>query len=460
MHKSARFRSFLCSVVVLFGLIEFLHGRVQYLTYIGGIFALLAFLVILPVTVIYTRIIASVLCLSGLAALFFSGTFTPGAFIEGFIEMTPLVAILAAVSLLSIPLKLGNYADLFHVFYSRTKHPYQIYLVSMIISYVLALLATLGSIAPSYYLVKENLNKMGLERSSRFDTTCIIRGFAMAMLVSPAASIVGVALQYTGLSWLELIGPVFMLSLTGLAAAFFVEPSWRSKRSLQSFNLSSVEEKLIAGVSPGRYIPFVIIFIVIIASIFFLGNVLHFSSLNSISVACLLSVFAWGIYCGRLQEVFQHSAIFFKQDIVGISDQIILFLSAGFFTHSMESSGWLLLIGDIIDGVTGKIGTAAVLCLVPVVILFLAFLGLHPIASCIIIGKTICISAQYISPLGLAAALLSGGVMTYMVSPFSATVLLLSTISGNTPYRMGMSWNLGFVAIFWGIAAVFIGVVA
>lgn len=459
MIKAVRFRSFLCSVVVLFGLIEFLHGRFFFLTYIGGIFALLTFLVILPVTVIYTRIIASVLCLSGLTALLLSGTFTPGVFIKGFIEMTPLVAIIAAVSLLSIPLKLGNYAELFHVFYSRTKHPYQIYLVSMIISYSLALLATLGSLTPSYYLVKENLNKMGLERSSRFDTTCIIRGFSMAMLVSPAASVVGIALQYSGLSWLELIGPAFILSLTGMAAAFFMESSWRSKRSLRSFKLSGFEEKLIEGVSPGRYISFVIIFFVVIASIFFLGNVLHFSSLNSISVACLLSVLAWGVCCGRLREVFHHSAVFFKQGITGISDQIILFLSAGFFTHSMESSGWLLLIGNFIDGVAGKIGTAAVLCLVPVIILFLSFLGLHPLASSIIIGKTICISAQYFSPLGLAAALLSGGTMYYMLSPFSATILLLSTISGNTPYRVGAGCNLGFVAIFWVIVAVFIGAV-
>ena len=64
------------------------------------------------------------------------------------------------------------------------------------------------------------------------------------------------------------------------------------------------------------------------------------------------------------------------------------------------------------------------------------------------------------NPLGLAAALLSGGVMSYMVSPFAATILLVSTISGNSPYRVGVRWNLGFVAIFWGIAAVFIRVVS
>jgi hypothetical protein len=466
--KSARFRSFLCSVVVLIGLVEFLHGRFYSLVYFGGAVALLTFLATLPFTAIYTRFIALLLCLTGMTALFSSGMFSPGVFIEGFKEMTPLIALIAVISLLGIPLRLGEYADLFQCFYSRARHLYQTYIVSLIISYSLALLATIGSLTPSYYLINENLNKIGLERNSRFDTTSVVRGFAMAMLVSPAATIVGISLQYSGLSYLELVGPAFILSLTGLAAAFLFEPSWRSKESIRSFSLSGAGDNIyshrnrqpLAGPPAGRYAPFVIIFFVIISSIFFLGNVLHFSQMNSISIACLLAILAWGIYCRRLPEVLNRSANFFKQDILGLSEQIILFLSAGFFTHSMESSGWLTLVGDFIAGVSGKIGMVAILCLVPLVILALAFIGLHPLASSIIIGKTLFVSTLNLNPLGLAAALLSGGAMSYMVSPFAATILLVSTISGNTPYRVGARWNLGFVAIFWGITALFIGVVA
>ncbi|NLL21754.1 MAG: hypothetical protein GX263_08460 [Firmicutes bacterium] len=468
MLKSARFRSFLCSVVVLIGLVEFLHGRFHFLVYFGGAVALLTFLATLPFTAIYTRLIAFSLCFAGMAALITSWMLNPDVIIEGFKEMTPLIALIAAVSLLGIPLGLGEYAELFQGFYSRARHLYQTYIVSLIISYSLALLATLGSVTSSYYLVNENLNKIGLERNGRFDTTSVIRGFAMAMLVSPAASTVGIALQYSGLSWLDLAAPVFALSTAGLAAAFLFEPSWRSKASIRSFKLSEEIDVLnsqgsgqpLAGFSLERYAPFMIIFFVIISSIFFLGNVLHFPSMNSISIACLLAILAWGIYCRRLPEVLNRSANFFKQDILRISDQIILFLSAGFFTHSMESSGYLTLVGDFIAGISGKIGMAAILCLVPVVILALAFIGLHPLASSIIIGKTLFVSALNFNPLGLAAALLSGGVMSYMVSPFAATILLVSTISGNSPYRVGVRWNLGFVAIFWGIAAVFIRVVS
>ena len=110
--------------------------------------------------------------------------------------------------------------------------------------------------------------------------------------------------------------------------------------------------------------------------------------MNSISIACLLAILAWGIYCRRLPEVLNRSANFFKQDILGLSEQIILFLSAGFFTHSMESSGYLTLVGDFIAGISGKLAWPQFCAWCTVVILALAFIGLHPLASSIIIGKT------------------------------------------------------------------------
>lgn len=463
LKAAAGLRAWLCTIVVIIGLVEFLHGRSQLLVYAGGAAALITFLVILPVTATYTRVIVSILCLTGLAALYYSGNLSPGLLIVGFIEMTPLVALMAAVSLLGIPLELGRYADLFHGFYARTKHLYQTYLVSLIISYVLSLFSLLGSVAPSYYLVNQNLNRLGLERNSRFEATCIIRGYAMAVIISPVAANVGIAMQYSGLSWFEMVGPVFILSLLGLMAAFFVEPSWRSISSIRSFDLheaacsESTEHKdgpCIAGSNVKRYVSFVLLFSGVVGSIFFLGNVLHFSALNSISAGCFLAILAWGVFSGQFRALSIRIASFFRGDITRLTDQIILFIAAGFFTHAMEHSGWLLLLGNIVEGASASLGTGVVLALVPVIILSLAAVGLHPFASAIIIGKTISVSALYFNPLGLALALVSGISMSFMIAPFSVLVLMLSSFTGNSPYKVGFRWNIGFVSVFWGLTTV------
>ena len=60
----------------------------------------------------------------------------------------------------------------------------------------------------------------------------------MAVIVSPAAATVGIALKYSGLTWFQMVGPIFILSLAGLLAAFLVEPSWRDKTARLCFNVA------------------------------------------------------------------------------------------------------------------------------------------------------------------------------------------------------------------------------
>lgn len=117
-------------------------------------------------------------------------------------------------------LQLGRFAALFNRFYTCTASLYRPYIISLLISFILSFLSVLGAVAPSYYLVNENLKKLGLAENSRFQTTSIARGFAMAVTVSPITATVGIALKYSGLSWPKAAGPFFLLSLAGLSAAF------------------------------------------------------------------------------------------------------------------------------------------------------------------------------------------------------------------------------------------------
>jgi hypothetical protein len=461
--RLTRFRAVLCTLVVLAGLLEFMQGRSQALIYSGGVVALVTLLAVLPVTTRYTRVIALILCLSGLAAAIFSENLEPWKLVGGVREMTPLMALLAAVMLLGIALELGRFADLFDRFYINTTRLYQSYIFSLLISYVLSFLSLLGAVAPSYYLVNENLKKLGLERGNRFETTSIARGYAMAIIVSPAAATVGIALKYSGLSWLKMVEPIFLLSITGLLAAFFVEPSWRSKKAVQPLlnpgHKVETSWQDTNGVFLKRLLSFFLLFAGVIGTISFLGNVLHFSSLNSISAGCLLVTFAWGALSGNLRPVLSRALSFFENDIMNLSDQIVLFIAAGFFTFSMEHSGRLEWLGYFVEEASGRIGTVALLSLVPLLIMLLAMIGLHPFASGIIIAKALSLSPLYFNPLGLAAALMSGMSMSFVVSPFSGLILILASFTGKSPYRVGIRWNISFVITFLLLTSVFIALV-
>ena len=454
-----RLQPWLCTAVVVVGLLEFLCEKNNIFTVCGGAVVLGALIFLFPRISPYARVVALVLCGSSLLAFFlFKTPPVPGELIGGFTEMASLVAVMAAVNILGIPLEMGKYAELFQRFFVRAKRPAQPYIISLLIAYVLTFLSLAGAVGPSYYLVRENLQKLGLKKS-RLETTSVARGYAMALIVSPVAATVGIAVKYSGLSWKQLVGPVFLLSLAGLLAAFFMETNQMTGIKGQLSGQAAKQpqnQPANAKASPRRLAGFLILFTGVIGIILFLEDVLHFSSLNSIALGCLAATFIWGTASGHLAPLGRRSFSFFSRDIIKMADQTTLFAAAGFFTYAMEASGAIKLVGSLLELVVGRVGIVFILVTIPLFIVLLAFTGLHPFVSAIIIAKTLLISPFQFHPLGLALALMGGMAMSFMLSPFSISVLILSSLTGNSPYKLGFRWNSAFAAVFWGLTALFI----
>lgn len=122
----------------------------------------------------------------------------------------------------------------------------------------------------------------------------------------------------------------------------------------------------------------------------------------------------------------------------------------------MEHSGKMEWLGHFIMEASGWIGTVGLLSLLPLIISLLALVGLHPFASSIIFAKALLLSPLHFSPLALAASLMSGMSMAYVVAPFSGMVLVLVSLTGKTPYEVGVKWNFSFVLTFLILTSVFI----
>jgi hypothetical protein len=141
---------------------------------------------------------------------------------------------------------------------------------------------------------------------------------------------------------------------------------------------------------------------------------------------------------------------------MSLSDQIVLLTAAGFFTFTMEHSGSMEWLGYFIEETSGRIGTAALLSLLPLIIILLAMIGLHPFASAIIIARALLLSPLYFNPLALAASLMGGMSMAYVVAPFSGMILVLASLTGKSPYEVGVKWNYFFAIVFLLLNSIFI----
>lgn len=455
MHLK-RLRPWFCTAVAAVGLLEYFYGRSLLLDFSGGIVVLSVFVTIFPLLSLYTRVIVAILGGSSLLAILFAKTTVPIIeVIGGFIEMAPLVALLAAANLVGIPLELGRYAELFQRFYAKAQKPFQPYIISLLISYVLTLFSLAGAVVPSYYLIQKNLRKLGLEQNNRLETSIIVRGYAMALIVSPVAATVGITVKYSGLTWWQMVGPVFLLSLAGLVAAFILETSRPDGKKRLTPHPASKEQDL-PNISAHRLYSFLVLFLGVIGGTLYLGNVCHVPSLSSIALGCLLAILIWGLFSRQLSPLLKRSLSFFSHDIIKTADQTALFIAAGFFTYALEAGGVLKIIGSLVEALTDRVDIVVILAAVPLLILLLAVAGLHPFASGIIIAKTLLATPLEFSALGLAIALMGGMSLSFALSPYSILILLLSSLTGKSPYKLGMRWNSSFAAVFWGMTTIFI----
>lgn len=451
-----RLRPWFCTAVVIVGLLEYFYEKSSLLIFIGGAVVLFVLVFLFPLLSFFTRIIIVVLGGSSLLVIFLSESVIPCVeIIGGFTEMAPLVALLAAANLLGIPLELGRYAELFQRFYAGVKKPSQPYIISLLISYMLTLLALAGAVVPSYYLIRENMRKLGLEQDSRLETTIVVRSYAMALIVSPVAATMGISVKYSGLSWPQMVGPVFILSLAGLVAAFVLETNRADKNKGPAPDQFSGVPGFPA-VSAHHLASFLVLFFGVIGGIFFLGDIWHVPTLSSIALGCLSAVFVWGLVSMQMLPLLKRGFSFFSRGIINIADQAALFIVAGFFTYALEAGGVLIIIGNLIAAAAGRVDIVVILIAIPLVIILLAIAGLYPFASAIIIAKTLQAAPLEYNALGFAVALMGGMSLSFVLSPYSVLILILSSLTGKSPYRLGIRWNSAFAAVFWGMITVFI----
>lgn len=85
--------------------------------------------------------------------------------------------------------------------------------------------------------------------------------------------------------------------------------------------------------------------------------------------------------------------------------------------------------------------------LLPLFILFLSFVGMHPIVVINLLAQSMTADVLGISTDQIAVALLGGAVMTFFMGPFSGTLGLMSSMIQLSPLRIA-SWSIVYVLAF------------
>ena len=375
-----------------------------------------------------------------------------------FNSMTNIIAIIVVMQLFGLPLALGGYQESILRWVRKTfKRQLSLYLFTSTLTHVLASFLSFGSVTVAITLLEKTLKK-SVDRFDRFTATAVSRGYSLMALWAPGAINVFLVLEATGVAWSDLLLPGLILSAAGILLSYFLERATDGDApivpSADGAHDSEAPASSAAGArtpAPAVHILAVTIAFVIVA--FAMERVAYGATYNRIILAgCLVSVgwLAFLLIGGKTYGVADLRSVLsdhWKSSILKSGDLAPFFIAMGAFSGSLESSGLMDAVSPTLSAAAVAVGPA-VLVAVPILLVALGIVGVHPFITIVLFGKILATAAFPVEPVTIAFLLSVGGVVSYTVSPFTGIIMTIAKLVDATAFDVAVRWNWLYCVLF------------
>ena len=168
---------------------------------------------------------------------------------------------------------------------------------------------------------------------------------------------------------------------------------------------------------------------------------LGLESMTAVTVVGLMVVAIWLValkkrpaYPQALQEGWQS---YIRQGMLSGAKLAPFFIAIGYFSNAFDGSPVALALSKVVGPNLSHLSWG-LLFVIPVVIVLLALLGIHPLVSITLLGQVLLTSQVTIPTLAIALALNVGGALSYLVSPFEGAIVLINISRKSRDFSHGM----------------------
>jgi hypothetical protein len=386
---------------------------------------------------------------------------------SSFSGMTNTVAIMVALQLFSVPVSAGRYDRAIESWAARhIKSRRALFVFSTFVPHIFASFLMLGAIPVSISLLGPAIEAR-VDDHERFLSTAMSRGYVLAVIWAPGAINLFLVVQATGVAWSSILLPGFLLALCGLGVSILME-SGKNGVIRESRGLSG---------EPGAGMPALVPALAAkaenkaIRRIFYvaLGIVIGVLALEALKIGVgysriliagtALSLIWIAVTAGD-PEVRARSGVregfaeYWRNGILKVSDIGPFFVAMGVFSGAIQASGYLDAIAPALRASTQFLGVWSVF-LLPLVIIGLSLIGLHPIMTIVLFGTVLAKADMPVPPLAIALALATGGAASYMISPFAGIIMTLAKYTRSSAWRIAVRWNGAFSLAFYAMGIAF-----
>lgn len=399
-----------------------------------------------------------ILLLCGSGFLIWSG---PASFhwVQAITENAGIVSLLLTVPMLATILHYAPYEQIILALANKyIQSGYVYYLVILTMTVFLGSLMSVAALPFVYQLMKPLAVKYPAEISHK----ALIRGFGVNLFWVPNLISVAVVLRYVHISWQELAPVGIGFSLLTFAVACILgkyEPMSGSRLNAPPEDSPGQPPQAVLFSSENRrqILSLLAQVAIILFTVAAFTHYAHTTIFVTVAVTALTVPLVFAVALQKTRIYRQRFRDYLDHTVPGMSSEFILFITIGFFGYALAKSPVIAVLQAQAGALSG-LAPGLLSLFIIMVIAASAMVGIHPMIAISSLAISLGKINIGLSDLQLAITFITGYIMYLHLAPFSSAVMIMSGLTGENVYNMGLRINWRYAAVLTVLITVIIQV--
>ena len=370
-------------------------------------------------------------------------------------SMLNIVGILVTMQLFCIPIAAGQYGQAVECIMRRSADsPQRLFGIISLLTNIFGSFLLFGTIPVMLSLVKDGVFKF-VNMPERFISNAITRSYALVVLWTPTAVNIVIVCSITGATWQELAVPGLSIGLIGLLLSNILE-----YRQIDTYRRITVSDSIQVSdedfaLAKRKLVHILAVVLGLISLVVYFGYLNIGSNTAQVMLAGLIIAAIW-IAANRNSSLLRrYWQSYLDVEVLKMLDLSVMFFAISIFSQGMEAAGVLEMLVPLLGFIYTQVGVG-IAAVLSVLIIALAYIGVHPFGAMVIIGNIIMSMDLGISPVIISLAILLGASIAYILSPFAGMVLTMSKFMNVAPLTVSLKWNGWYSLVYFSAAIAFI----
>ncbi len=420
------------------------------LTLASQLVLFIAVVITFPVLSRTNFVISLTLTLIGFALLIINSV-PPSLWLTAFAQNSAVAAIFITIPMLSIPFHYGEYQkDLKNFMQKHVSSPWLFCVIVWLITHLFGVIILIGVVPLMFALFYEQAKQYGAEKEF---TSTISHAQLSGGFWSPAWSSIVIILYTLRIPWISIVP----IGLT-LTLIFFICSILWIRTSLKRSGAHRVVNETTSEIHFGGVAMVALITLLPIILIILTNTVLNLSITAAIPLIALTYPVIMALILGRWNRYRSGMKVYIGTSILNVKNELVLLTAAGFFGKTLQLAGIESLVNRMLPQNISQYPFITILSILAVFVVTV-HLGMHPIVA----GSALVVSVRPeligLSPLMFAMVLLSGWALGTLISPFSASNIVVGGLTGRPSWHISTKmhglFSLTMIILLSGVMAVF-----